>query len=598
MSDTLAPGESRFLLPQLLAGAAICFLSLGLAGWLNLKAIDQARVSRSELLASQQILRAVSDLRQEHAQLLGDLRAYVLTGQAQYKAAFERALSRLDERIDYLQRQLQDEPAQAENLRELDGELQVRKAQFARAIELYEAGGVSAVTPMGNDPAISASALRLTQLINRLADGERAVLATHVDEDQRRLDQLGRWLLLLLGVSLAAMIWLTWRVVRELRARTAAEARIRWQQHFADAVIENLPSLVYIKETAGLTLVRVNKAVERLHGRDRRDMLGRDDHQFFPPAYADWHIANERALVEESARRGHGEMEEEVPVDTPQGRRVLAVRKVVLKDTDGRPVWLLATGLDVTERRLAELQLRDFSEQLADKTQALESANRELESFSYSVSHDLRAPLRAVDGYAAILEEDYGDKFDDEGRRYLRAVRDGASRMGQLIQDLLGFSRLSRQSLQPALTPTRQLVERAWAPIAASGTPARLTLGELPPTWGDPQLLLQVWSNLLDNAVKYASRKPTPHVHVEGETREREVIFHVRDNGAGFDMRYYDKLFQVFQRLHTESEYPGTGVGLAIVQRIITRHGGRVWAVGRPGEGATFSFSLPAERGA
>jgi light-regulated signal transduction histidine kinase (bacteriophytochrome) len=200
-----------------------------------------------------------------------------------------------------------------------------------------------------------------------------------------------------------------------------------------------------------------------------------------------------------------------------------------------------------------------------------------------------------VDGYAAMLEEDYGQQFDEEGRRYLRALREGATRMGRLIEDLLTFSRLGRQVLEPGTVETGSLVESAWqaALEANPGNPAVLEAGPLPPTRGDALLLRQVWINLLDNAVKYSSRTAAPRIQVRGEESGTETVFHVTDNGAGFDMRYYDKLFQVFQRLHSENDFPGTGVGLAIVQRIVARHGGRVWASSQPGQGAVFSFALP-----
>ena len=167
--------------------------------------------------------------------------------------------------------------------------------------------------------------------------------------------------------------------------------------------------------------------------------------------------------------------------------------------------------------------------------------------------------------------------------------------MAILIQDLLNFARLSRQALTPVAQQTRPLVETAWTNVKAAypNLEPKLIIDSLPPTWGDPHLLVQVWTNLLDNAVKYSMKSASPEIHVEGRFVGRDAVFTVRDNGAGFDMRYYDKLFQVFQRLHAEADYPGTGVGLAIVQRIVARHGGRVWGDSKPGEGASFSFTLP-----
>lgn len=227
----------------------------------------------------------------------------------------------------------------------------------------------------------------------------------------------------------------------------------------------------------------------------------------------------------------------------------------------------------------------------------LAAANRELESFSYSVSHDLRSPLRAIDGYSQMLEEDYGTQLDETGRRYIRTVRSGSQRMAALIDDLLTFSRLSRQSLNRQTVDMTALARRAAAEVL-EGQPEpkpAVRIAELPPVAGDPALLRQVWTNLIGNAVKYSAKASTPQVQVRAATVGRLVRYEVQDNGVGFDMKYVDKLFGVFQRLHSADEYPGTGVGLAIVQRIISRHEGAITAQGERGKGATFQFTLPTE---
>jgi signal transduction histidine kinase len=216
----------------------------------------------------------------------------------------------------------------------------------------------------------------------------------------------------------------------------------------------------------------------------------------------------------------------------------------------------------------------------------------ELESFSYSVSHDLRAPLRAVDGYARMLEEDYGERLDAEGRRLLGVVRESATRMGRLIDDLLAFSRLGRQEPARRRVDMDALVREAIAEVRA-GSDAPIQASALPAADADPAMLKQVWVNLISNAIKYSSKRAEARVEIGGREDARERVYWVRDNGAGFDMRYADKLFGVFQRLHRAEEFPGTGVGLALVHRVVTRHGGRVWAEGKPGEGACFYFSLP-----
>ncbi|MEY2488907.1 MAG: hypothetical protein QOC70_849, partial [Verrucomicrobiota bacterium] len=256
---------------------------------------------------------------------------------------------------------------------------------------------------------------------------------------------------------------------------------------------------------------------------------------------------------------------------------------------------------DVTARRKAEQALEQLNENLeqrvSERTTQLEMANKELDAFSYSVSHDLQAPLRAVDGFSQAMLEDYGSQLPDEGRRYLQTIRDGTQRMGALIDDLLTFSQLSRLPLEKREMDPGELVRDAIKESSSQkgGRRIEIRVGDLPLCQGDPALLKQVWLNLLSNAFKYTRHRELAVIEV-GCTKEKgENVYFVRDNGTGFDMRYVGKLFGVFQRLHRAEEYEGTGVGLALVQRIIHRHGGRVWANGAVDGGATFYFTLDGE---
>ncbi|HEX4035640.1 MAG TPA: ATP-binding protein [Solirubrobacteraceae bacterium] len=253
--------------------------------------------------------------------------------------------------------------------------------------------------------------------------------------------------------------------------------------------------------------------------------------------------------------------------------------------------WLLL------RRSLRGAQLRVAQAQEIDAANAeLKATNAELNAFSYSVSHDLRAPLRAIDGFSRIVLEEDQAALTDTQRRYLGLVRQNTATMGTLIDDLLGFSRLASKPLQRTQVDTASLVseveEDVIASAASSGAKVRFANGDLPAVDADLALLRQVFTNLIGNAVKYSAHNAQPEVTVTSELRDGERVFLVRDNGVGFDMRYADKLFQVFQRLHRVEDYEGTGVGLAIVQRIITRHGGRIWADSRVDEGATFYFTL------
>jgi light-regulated signal transduction histidine kinase (bacteriophytochrome) len=234
------------------------------------------------------------------------------------------------------------------------------------------------------------------------------------------------------------------------------------------------------------------------------------------------------------------------------------------------------------------------------RTAELQSANRELEAFSYSVSHDLRAPLRAISGYTGILVRDHGPKLPPEAGKLCAQVQENASRMGSLIDDLLNFSRLGRKALSVQRLNLAHLARECLKELAEEqqGRKVEVTIADLPPCYGDVILLKQVLLNLLSNALKYTRKRDVARIEVGAEIRNGEYVCQVRDNGAGFDIRYADKLFEVFQRLHPQSEFTGTGVGLAIVRRAIEKHGGRVWVESAPDQGATFYFSLPAGNGA
>ncbi len=276
---------------------------------------------------------------------------------------------------------------------------------------------------------------------------------------------------------------------------------------------------------------------------------------------------------------------------------------------DGRALARPLTGSDEIARldrvfhemagSLAEASARDrqLNQQLAGQAEQLKAANGELEAFSYSVSHDLRAPLRAIDGFSRIIEEDYSEAFDDEGRRLLSVVRRNTQKMGALIDDLLAFSRLGRKELARMHIDMGGMARSVFEDLGPTAEAATLRVSDLPPAVGDPAMVRQVFANLLSNALKFAGGNGGAVVVVGGHNGGGENTYFVRDNGVGFDMEYAGKLFGVFQRLHSSEEFEGTGVGLAIVQRIVHRHGGRVWAEGELGAGATFYFTLPSGKG-
>jgi PAS domain S-box-containing protein len=332
---------------------------------------------------------------------------------------------------------------------------------------------------------------------------------------------------------------------------------------------------------------RFNPACERLFGYTAEEVIGQNVNMLMPSPYRDEHDAYVQRHLETGERKiiGIGREVEGRRKDGSTFPMYLSVG--AWRDGSGTR-WFVGVLRDITEQKEAELRL-------LERQRELEAANRELDGFTYSVSHDLRAPLRAIDGFTQILLEDHAAQLDSEGERALGVIRNNVHKMGRLIDDLLEFSRLGRKPLELKRVSMTALARRALDAIAAQEKDRDLKarIEELPEAHGDPALLLQVWTNLLGNAVKYTRGRAPAVLEISGQLLDGELVYALRDNGVGFDMNHVHKLFGVFQRLHKASEFEGTGVGLAIVQRIVARHGGRVWAEGRVHEGATFRFALP-----
>jgi PAS domain S-box-containing protein len=326
------------------------------------------------------------------------------------------------------------------------------------------------------------------------------------------------------------------------------------------------------------------------------DIIGKDWFKRFVPG------KNRQDAIEGFQQLMAGEFEAveyyESPVLTQNGReRLVAWHHVILRDSAGKIIGTLSSGKDITEKKRAEKQILKLNQDLQHRAAALEAANKELEGFTYSVSHDLRAPLRHIDGFIELLQKKANAALDEQSRHYMDNIAEAAQKMGLLVDGLLSFARMGRHaiSVQPVtLGPLVQEVIREFEPDTA-GRNIDWRIGDLPVVSGDEAMLRLVLVNLISNALKYTRYRQHARIEIGSQPGQNsETVMFVRDNGAGFDMAYRDKLFGVFQRLHHADEFEGTGIGLANVHRVMVRLGGHIWATGELNQGATFYFALPS----
>lgn len=516
--------------------------------------------------------------------------------------------------------------AGAERDPELDERIEAPRQKVPEILASLRAmtrDNVDQLNRLGNIESIASGRVALTdQAMARLKSGDRAGALASMEDARRMfpvrakvlelLDEESKLLgarraqaqglasnnrVVLLVAALAQIALLGIVVIvseRQIAIRLAAESKT------AEAVMRSQLIVQAVREPIAmldgeLRTLLVNTAFAELYGFDTESGINHPLNEIGEGAWTDTALLQRLADVIARDRELWDYELTQRTVDGVDRFVVINARRIEQPD-DATPALLLTVS-DITARALVEQKVNELNRQLEGKVEQVSDVNRELEAFSYSVSHDLRAPLRHISGFAAKLETHLGDRADDRVRHYIDVIGSSSRRMAQLIDDLLVFSRLGRGALRLQPVDMQSLVEEARSLVESDVGTRHLEwrIAPMPIVIGDENMLRTVWQNLIGNAVKYTGNREVARIEIGlDRTSAGDYEFFVRDNGAGFDMQYAGKLFGVFQRLHRASEFPGNGIGLANVRRIVARHGGRTWAEGEIDRGATFHFSLPA----
>lgn len=503
----------------------------------------------------------------------------------------EEARARILPNVDAVLSLTRDNPEQQARLGALRSNLEQRLARIDAVTEAAEAA-----TDEQIDNMVVLNPIQL--LITGIVDEEQQLLDDRADRAARavRNADLARWTSML--VQLALLLGASYFALREQSGRRQAEGLAARASNRSALVLDSVREPIVLIDR-DQRVVMYNAAFAELYGADDVEIRGErlaavgDGAWDHPETLRRLHdvLARDRELWDHRLTQS--------TTDGIERTMLVNARRMPLPDRED-PV-VLVTASDVTAQSISERQIRELNQQLEGKVEQVSDVNRELEAFSYSVSHDLRAPLRHIAGFADKLGRHLGSDVDEKTTHYLGVIGGSARRMSALIDDLLVYSRLGRSAmrlqsvdLQSLVADTRAMLDSN-AAAEHPGHRIEWTITPLPIIVGDENMLRQVWLNLLGNAVKYSTGSEPAQIEIDcRRAADGGYQFSVRDNGAGFDMQYAGKLFGVFQRLHSASEFPGTGVGLASVRRVLGRHGGRIWAEAEPGKGATFHFTLPA----
>ena len=571
----------------------VFFIGIGVIGFLAFRNNIAFVRSTKWVEHTQQVLNESEKIFSLTQSIANGERGYIITGDSDFLQPFINAREKVFLQIGKLKSLTEDNPVQQARIDSINFYAQQRVDVSARIIQAMNRGDKAEASRI----VISKEGKNLSQtvrdLVTELQNDESSLLKQRKAANENRMETFNRFLWGLYGGLLILLTFTFLGFIVNHQMQTKLQSDLRNTNHFLNTILENIPNMIFVKDAAQLRFVRFNRAGEKLLGRMRDELIGKNDYDFFPKDQAEAFTHKDREVLIK------GEVEDiaEEPIKTLNGDKWLHTKKIAITDETGRPQYLLGISEDITSSRRHVTEIKELNTELEKTVAQLISANKEMEAFTYSVSHDLRAPLRIIDGFGEILLKDYADTIDDNGKRTLGVIMANAKHMGQLIDDLLNLSRLGRAQVSVKHVEMREMIEDIIHVLGVMDTnveKAEIKVHPIKPTHCDPSLIRQVWVNLISNAIKYSRNTEHPYIEIGSENKNGETIYYVKDNGVGFDMKYYSKLFGVFQRLHKVSEFEGTGVGLALVHRIIIKHGGKIWAEAALRQGATFYFTLPS----
>jgi PAS domain S-box-containing protein len=530
------------------------------------------------------LLQLAADTGAAVAEAEAQRRAHALTGDPDQLMAFDQEVARAAALAGQLRAESADNPGQQRRVAAFELALG-QHVQLMRRASAEQAEGVSRQREIELTRRGVRGGAEVRDALAEFAPAERALLAVRLDAEVRRV-RSNRVITVASAVAALILVGLAFALVRrEMQRRNRVEAMLRGREEALDRTLAAIPDAILIVDRTG-TITRVNDHAPVLFGYPRGELVGRPVEMLVPARQRAQHTADRAGYVA-------------APSPRRMGAGVLDLF-AVHRNGDEIPVDISLSPLRTADGLFTITAVRDVSARLAEKDELrrmhsqAQIANRELEAFSYSVAHDLRTPLRSIDGFSQALLEDCGPQLGADGQDHLRRVRAAAQRMARLIDDLLGLSRVTRSEVQRSRVDlsalAHDIVERLRE--AALDRRVAVDIADGIVVDGDSRLLQVALQNLLENAWKFTAGRDDARITMTASRDDGQTVVHIADNGVGFDMSYIDKLFGVFQRLHAHAQFEGTGVGLATVQRIIQRHGGRIWAEGVVGGGATFHFAI------